>query len=65
MLARILSTPGMADRVCSETAPFLSLGGLKKSREPQTSPNQQDQIYADGLTRSCPLLRACFLETLR
>lgn len=58
------STPGLVDQVRSETAAFA-----KGSQQPQQfgfpeAPRLQ-LIVEEGLSRSCPLLKACYYECLR
>ncbi|KAE8152242.1 cytochrome P450 [Aspergillus avenaceus] len=60
MLLRILSTDNLAERIRSETAPFIHPTPTSTS-----SININISTNTHDLPNSCPLLRACFHETLR
>ena len=67
---RILATPGLADKVREETKSFFSdvpndveHGSFDVSGNTGTpNPTESDSEIS---RRSCPLLKACYLETLR
>jgi len=64
LLLRILATPGLGAAVLAETAPFVTLeprgdGGFGVEQSPRL------QIDHRGLAASCPLLKSCYVESLR
>lgn len=63
IILRICATPGILDRVRAEIAPYAVV-----VTPPQGShfPGPKSlSLDAEGLSRSCPLLKACYLEALR
>lgn len=63
LLLHILATPDLADRIRSEVAPYIKI-----TRTPPTlgiSEPAKIEIDSNALSRHCPLLRGCYIETLR
>jgi cytochrome P450 len=63
MLVRILATPGLVERLRDEIKSHCVIFRTEKISALPELP--QIKIYVEGLTQSCPLLRACYLEALR
>lgn len=63
LLLRIYSDPGLAERIRAETALFAKVSqpthGFAIPEPPSLG------LDAEGLTQSCPLLKACYYECLR
>lgn len=63
MILRICSTPDLLERIRTEIAPHASVQTPETaSRFPEP---KRLKLDAEGLSRSCPLLQACYLEALR
>ncbi len=63
IILRICATPGLLERIRAETAPyaFVSNPGIA-SHFPES---KRLKLDAEGLSRNCPLLKACYLEAFR
>ena len=61
ILVHIWAIPGLVEEVRREIDPFT--GGLASRQAPLR--NAHLKINIDGIIRSCPLLKACYFETLR
>ncbi len=63
MVVRILSSPGLVDRIRKETKSSV------KASQPEAIFNFPEpprlKVYGRSLFTACPLLKACYLETLR
>ena len=63
IIMRICATPGLLQRIRTEIAPYASVDNARtESRFPE---QKRLKLDAEGLSRSCPLLTACYLEALR
>ena len=63
MLVRLYATPGLVDQLREEMAPFAN--AFQPPRIFGLPEPPRLQLALDGLIRSCPLLKACYLECLR
>jgi cytochrome P450 len=62
MILRILSTPGLIDRIREETAPFISI----TRSEPIFGIPEAPRLKLDmEKLINCPILRCCYFEALR
>lgn len=59
MLLRVVSNPALLAAIRAEVAPFVAAGA-----DPD-QPEGMLKLDVDGLIKSCPLLKATFLETMR
>lgn len=63
LILRVCSTPDLLERIRTEIAPYASV------QTPETASRFQEpkrlKLDAERLSRSCPLLKACYLEALR
>jgi len=63
LLLRIFSTPGLASRIRAETAPYA------RAEQPERvfalPEPARLRLDVEGLGRRCPLLKSCYIETLR
>lgn len=63
LILRICATAGLLQRIRIEIAPYAAIETAKKgSHLPEPTRLRLD---TEGLSGSCPLLRACYLEALR
>ena len=63
IILRICSTPDLLQRIRTEVAPYDSVKDPETvSRFPEP---RRLKLDVEGLSRSCPLLTACYLEALR
>ena len=60
MILRIHATPGLADKVREQTKAFFA-----PTTDANAAPRPEDIPGADDLGRHCPLLKVCYLETIR
>ena len=60
MLIRIHATEGLVDRVRREVAPYISTQACSPK-----NPDGKLKIDVASLTRDCPLLKSCYIESLR
>lgn len=63
LLARILSTPGLVQQLRAETCPYIQLSLMTNNFRVSESPSIQ--IDHKGITNACPLLKSCYVESLR
>ncbi|KAI9709846.1 MAG: hypothetical protein M1828_002363 [Chrysothrix sp. TS-e1954] len=64
LLLRILAQPGLTDRIRDEVAPHVRVNDPTTSFVNGGSASPLD-IDDKSLTSSCPLLKACFIESMR
>ena len=60
---RIWATPGLVERVREETRPFVRISQQMQAFGIHEPPRMK--ISLPGLLKECPLLKSCYLETLR
>lgn len=59
MLLQIYSRPGLLADIRAEISPYVQISPIKSSNQKRL------QFDVDGLTKSCPLIKATFYETMR
>lgn len=60
LVLRIHATPGLAGKIREQTKAFFA-----KSDDAKEAVRLEDVPQADDMGRRCPLLKACYLETIR
>jgi len=63
IILRICATPGLLERVRAEIAPYAIV--VTPPQGPQFPEAKSLRLDSEGLSRSCLLLKACYLEALR
>lgn len=63
LLIRIFSTPNLVARLREEFSPYITITQPSGSFGPMEPPRVQ--IDEKGLSTSCPLLKSCYIESLR
>ena len=65
LLLHIYADPSLLASLRAEVAPYVPLAARSAQAFPIPEPVRLQSIDHDGLTNHCPLLRSCYLETLR